>query len=76
MKYTIQIDCGNAAFGEHLDSAGHEVARILRDLADGIEQRGLNDEPRQPRDFNGNRVGKATVTGVAKWQRDRRRDDD
>lgn len=76
MKYTLEIDCGNAAFGDDLGVAGSEAARILRNLADDLDRAGIGETTRQPYDINGNRVGKATVTGIKKWQRERRRSDD
>jgi hypothetical protein len=58
MKYTITIECDNAAF----DPPAQEVARILRQLADQCER---YDSPPQVTlfDINGNRVGKAKPTG-------------
>lgn len=56
MKFTLEIDCGNAAFGEDNSERGEEVARILRDLArqvsDGYLMVYLSDH-------NGNTVGTA-----------------
>lgn len=57
MKFTVKIDCDNAAFGFQ---EGVEVARILRDLADSVEDGG-NWFPLL--DVNGNRVGEAQYTG-------------
>jgi hypothetical protein len=55
MKYTIEIDTSNAAFD---DAPMHEVARILRELADYLEETdNATDQPL--RDVNGNRVGRA-----------------
>ena len=64
MTIRIEIQCDNAAFHEDDDTgdneaaAGAEVARILRELAghlaDGVHERRVFD-------FNGNRVGSATV---------------
>ena len=58
MRYTIKIDLDNAAFEP---SKGHEVARILRELANDVEQFAFTKASggvRFPvRDVNGNRVG-------------------
>ena len=51
----LSMELGNDAFAD--DCAG-EIARILRVLADRIEQ-GLPDEPIRLRDVNGNTVGQA-----------------
>jgi hypothetical protein len=52
-KIFIMIKTGNAAFDE--DYPGREVARILRKLADRVE----NEEyPSKLMDSNGNAVGK------------------
>lgn len=40
MRLRLEIDCGNAAFGEDGEERAAEVARILRELADRIERRG------------------------------------
>lgn len=57
-KFTVAIECANAAFDEN--TAG-ETARILRQLADRIERehagRFPDDYPLS--DLNGNRIGKA-----------------
>ncbi|OQB36862.1 MAG: hypothetical protein BWY09_01776 [Candidatus Hydrogenedentes bacterium ADurb.Bin179] len=55
MKYSISIECNNAAFVDQ----GKELARILRDLADRLEVEGVTD--RALMDLNGNRVGRVTV---------------
>jgi hypothetical protein len=52
----IEIDSANAAFSD----GPHEVARILRDLADKFERDGHDNHSRRPvRDVNGNTVGHA-----------------
>ena len=51
---TIRIDCGNDAFKPRPEI---EVARILRDLADRIEELGINEVFSGLNDANGNRVG-------------------
>ena len=55
MKFTITIECDNAAF---TDDAAHEVARILREAADKLE-RGQTEFKLM--DYNGNTVGRAKV---------------
>jgi hypothetical protein len=64
LKITIKMD--NAAFDPWM---GNEVARILRGLAGGYEERhrllGFRGTPRERvvlRDLNGNTVGEAKVT--------------
>lgn len=55
---TIRIQTGNAAFE---DAPASEVARILRELADGFEHDGI---PAQTlRDVNGNTCGTVTIEG-------------
>lgn len=57
MKITVTISTDNAAFE---DNEAGETARILRDLADKLERRGLMDIAAI--DENGNKVGRFTVT--------------
>jgi hypothetical protein len=57
-KFTVAFCTDNAAFEG--DSAGYEIARILRELADRVEDSGLVDGVVQRiRDINGARVGYA-----------------
>jgi hypothetical protein len=59
MKFEVQIATDNAAFEE---GCGYEVARILRELADRVEESELrNGDLLRLRDVNGNRVGYATL---------------
>ena len=54
MKFTVEIECDNAAFAD--DCHSYEVARILRELADDLDA-GLFDGKRKStglRDANGN----------------------
>jgi len=54
---SISIKTGNDAFQDGM--SGHEVARILRQLADAFERDGM---PRGPLyDANGNRCGEIRV---------------
>lgn len=55
MKFTIEIDCGNAAFGDY---PWDEVARILKAYAERLENGHRPDRPALY-DINGNRVGAA-----------------
>lgn len=67
MKLKITIEMDNAAFVQDA-LAGTEAARILRELADDLNDCSLapgcgpNGQPWQLRDVNGNRVGEAKVT--------------
>ena len=55
MKFTLSIDCDNAAFDE---DGGSEVARILREAARWIGGGALRDGASSClRDINGNEVG-------------------
>lgn len=57
MKLRIAIEMNNAAFEE---GRGAEAARILRDLADRLEDDGVQAGTHIPLyDINGNRVGNA-----------------
>lgn len=61
MKFTIEIECDGAAFADNCHN--YEVSRILRELADGLED-GLFDGNRRScglRDINGNHVGQAVL---------------
>lgn len=56
MKFVIEINCGNAAFGDgDEDSRGEEVARIVSHIALQVAD-GYVDIP-QLFDTNGNNVG-------------------
>ena len=55
MKFTLTIDCDNAAFEPDIDSGCEpEIARVMRHVAEQLE-RGATGAPIF--DFNGNRVG-------------------
>jgi len=52
---TIKIDTNNAAFA---DGGQNEIARILRELADKVEERGTPGGTKAAiMDINGNKVG-------------------
>lgn len=55
MKFTLEINCNNAAFE---DGATFEIARILRELADDLD---AGHSTTVLRDANGNRVGQAEL---------------
>ena len=60
MRFNLTINTDSAAFDE--DERGHEIARILRRIADEIEEdsaviRGM------VRDINGNKCGEYTNYG-------------
>ena len=56
MRFTMTIDCDNSAF----DDEGHELARIIRELADSIEYpgNGMQESKDSLSDINGNKVGR------------------
>ena len=56
-RITIVIETGNDAF----EQPATEIARILRHMADSVEQDGHLPSPR---DLNGNLVGSATVCSL------------
>ena len=53
--FSCEIRTGNAAFGDDKMEEGAEIVRILREIADDIENYGW--ESGSCRDFNGNNVG-------------------
>jgi hypothetical protein len=60
MKLKIEIDLDNAAFEPEFE--GHEVARILHEMAEEIDYIALHPSfVRHLQDINGNSVGKAKV---------------
>jgi len=59
-KFTLSIDCDNAAFGE--DKA-REVSRILFELAASISPGLMDDDDGKLRDVNGNTVGRWSYDG-------------
>lgn len=58
MRFKLYINTDNEAFS---DNQGGEVSRILRDLADSLEEAALigSDFTTKLRDYNGNTVGEA-----------------
>lgn len=61
--FKLHIDTGNAAFNDDAGGAAAEVARILRDVADRIENNDDLPSYRGLHDVNGNRVGEASTSG-------------
>ena len=57
MKFTLEITCDNAAFG---DDRNAELARILTQLAERIDA-GVLVDSLVLRDINGNKVGIAAL---------------
>lgn len=57
-RHTIVIDTANAAFD---GSPATEIARILRDMADRVEQTGILPVPV---DINGNKCGSVSFEFV------------
>lgn len=53
-EFNVHISLKGAAFD---DLPEYEVARILREIAEHVENDGLLDYPRRIHDVNGNRVG-------------------
>lgn len=58
MKFRVEIDLGNAAFD---DVAGNEIARILRQLAEEMQDVSAHPFFTYVRDFNGNRCGRVEI---------------
>ena len=56
--FKLEIKCDNAAFADY---PGEEIAQILKDLADKVEDYADFDFEFTLRDSNGNKVGKAWV---------------
>ena len=57
MRFTLTIDCDNAAFGEMLHERAAEIRRILNDVSERL----ASDEytiSGKLRDVNGNTVGR------------------
>lgn len=55
-KFSVQFNTDNAAFEDGAMSS--EIARILREIADTVEENGLiEDMPGRVKDANGARVG-------------------
>jgi hypothetical protein len=63
MKFTLEIDTGgNDAFGDDLEQASAEIARILAEAADSIAAALDANDARVLRDINGNTVGNYSTT--------------
>lgn len=68
MKATISVSMDNAAFED-----AQELPRILKDLAERLEQRGSfeSGDSESVRDSNGNNVGMLKITGGGQWKGDK-----
>ncbi len=55
---TININTTNQIF---VEQGEQELARILRELADGIESGAIDEQGTIIRDLNGNRIGTLTT---------------
>lgn len=56
MKFKLEIDCDNAAFGDNMAMTFWELGRMLYALSKRIAETG--EEEGKLRDKNGNTVGK------------------
>jgi hypothetical protein len=64
MRFTLEIDCNNAAFGDGADEVLDEVKRILLGAAYNCDL--LNEgETLNLFDSNGNKVGKMIIVNEA-----------
>lgn len=61
MKFKLEIDCGNAAFGGSVEERNFEVARILKEVAEKFENERTATE--KVYDVNGAVVGSAKFIG-------------
>jgi hypothetical protein len=73
MKFTIVLECDNAAFEGA--AGGPEVCRILRQLAQDLDAMSYLGAPELNHpwtlhDVNGNRVGRCIRTGTATIEED------
>jgi hypothetical protein len=57
MKFKLEIECGNDAFGDTFEDTRDEVARILSELSGRIARNELCGGQFKVFDHNGNRVG-------------------
>ena len=64
MAFTLTIETHGAAFvgGDDDYGPGSEVARILREIADRLDQNGLVRGDGLCRDYNGNSCGASVAT--------------
>lgn len=58
MGFKLKIKTDNAAFAEDGNDGKNEVARILREIADKLED---GCDVGFPRDINGNKVGEWSI---------------
>ena len=64
MDAKITIKMSNDAFGPTLQEGTDEVARILRKLADTLENDPYSNDLISLRDLNGNKVGEFRLVGT------------
>lgn len=62
MKFKLEIECDNAAFGDGMAATNAEVSRILKSLAHSLIIDGYGNGPL--RDWNGNTVGSYKFEGT------------
>lgn len=65
MKFSLEIEMDNAAFGDDAFDQTAEVKRILKRLIVGLPENGgldIGDGTRNLRDINGNTVGRWEVS--------------
>lgn len=61
-KFSVDFNTNGAAFQDD-EAMGSEIARILREAADTIEENGLvEDKVKRVFDINGNRIGFYALT--------------
>jgi hypothetical protein len=73
-KFTVLFNTDNAAFA---DGKTAEIARILREIADKVEENGLiEDMPGRIKDVNGARVGFYALETYDTDYQERRREAD
>lgn len=64
MRLNVRFSMDNAAFGETDEDRLAEAARILREMANHLEARGLGQFPLQ--DLNGNTVGEYHFSAIGR----------
>jgi hypothetical protein len=58
-KFELKFDTDNAAFDA--DNGNYEIARILRDIANNVEEGISHNVQYSVRDINGNKIGYWTI---------------
>lgn len=62
MKFSLEISCDNAAFGESYDELCEQLEFIIRRILPISDNVFLDQAPTPLRDSNGNKVGTAKFT--------------